>query len=274
MDYPIPPWLSRTPDPASHLLAGFQAGAQVAHAQASLQAEAQRQAIALTEAQKRLQAEDAYRQQQLEVAKAYHDQMTSLQGQRLAAAQQRIQVQTQQAAQRYAAQRAYQQRFAQLGGTPDAARQAMLEQGPGLGITGQGMAALTRPAQQRPVWVPEDVKSGAPGHFETPQGAVHIPPQLRQDQLSSRDILQALRQQAKDLEADPDVKYPVPKTATPDEVANATQKKNQLNQIQARIKTMIAPRGKRVRVSKDGKTGTIPEEQLQDALDQGYTLVK
>jgi len=274
-DYPLPPWLSRPADPASHLMAGFQAGASIAHAQAALQSEAQRQAVALTMEQKRLQEQGAYRQQQLEVAKAYHDQVTALQGQRLAAVQSRIQMQTAQAAQRYAAQQAYQKRFAELGGTPDASRQAMLELGPRLGVSGSGMAALSRPGPGKPIWVPPDMQSGAPGHFETPQGTVHIPSQLRGDQLSKRDVLGALRQESKDLQADPAVKYPVPKNATDQEKADATAKQQKLKDVQSRIESMISSGGKRIKVKDPtGKRGTVSEESLPEALKQGYTLVQ
>lgn len=245
MAYPIPSYLEHPADLAGNMLAGFQAGASVAKAQAQLDQEAQQAGIQMAERQRQMEMQQRHQQQQLEMTRAYHDATVGLRKAQLDQAQQKIQLATVTAARRFQAQQSVQQRTQELvsGGMPieQATRTAFLENASQLGMTGQGVAALGRGGPSKPAWVPEDLQSGAPGHFETPSGAVHIPTRLReQGKLSQRDILQTLRQQEKELASDPMVKMDIPAKASPTMKAEAERKKAEFKTVRDRIDSMIS----------------------------------
>lgn len=247
MAYPIPGYLEHPADLAGNMLSGFQAGASVARAQAELQQQAQQAGIQIAERQSQMQLEHARQQQQMEMTRQLHQAQLGLKQTQLAQAQQKINLATQAAAQKFTAHQQVQQRISELTGggmeIGQATRQAFLENASNLGLSGQGVAGLTRPADKHATWIPADPATGAPGHFESAGGGVTIPARLKeQGQLTPHDILNSLRQDEKELAADPMVKLPIPKNASPEMRAQAQQKKDEYKQVRQRIEDLRSGR--------------------------------
>lgn len=149
-DIGIPPWLNRSADPASYFLparheAWNEIGemARIQQASAALAESARRTDMELQMERERSQAEQNVKQQQLEIAKAYHDSETGLQVQKLEEAKRMNSMRIQQFAQSAAAKQEYQQRVAS-GEDP---AKVGLELGPRMGVPGSGLASLVRAGQ-------------------------------------------------------------------------------------------------------------------------------
>lgn len=248
MAYPIPGYLEHPADLAGNMLAGFQAGAGVAKAQAQLQQEAQQTGLRMAVQERQMQMDQIRQQQQMEMQRQFHDAQLGLRKQQLETAQQRIQLATQQAAQKFTAQQNVQRRTQELsaGGLPleQATRQAFLENASMLGLSGAGVADLTKPATQKPVWVRPDPTTGAPGHFETPQGSVHIPARVSEPgQIGQRDILSYWRQREKEAAASAYAKMTVTKDTSPEMRKQIEQAKADLQEAKTKIQRLIPPEG-------------------------------
>lgn len=241
MAYPIPGYLEHPADLAGNLLAGFQAGAAVSRAQAQLDTQAQEESVRLAVQQRQMEMSQLRQQQQLQMQQAYHEAQIGLRKSQLETAQQRVQLATQEAARKFTGQQNYMKRFQELGGTPEAARQAMLENASLLGVSGGGMASLIKPTETQPTWVPPDKATGAPGYFSTPQGTMHIPPRERETGgLSMRDRLSALRGLETNLSKDyMATSTTPPKAASPEVMAEWRQKHADLKRYRQEIQDIL-----------------------------------
>lgn len=149
MAYPLPGYLERPADLAGNMLAGFQAGASVARAQAELAQQAQHTEIQLAAQERQAQRDQVRQQQVLEMTKAYHEATLGLRKQQLDDAAKRVNLATTSAARKFQAQQQYDQYATQLiqSGTPEteAYGKAALKFGPMMGMASGPMAAALKP---------------------------------------------------------------------------------------------------------------------------------
>jgi hypothetical protein len=138
--YEIPNWIKGPGNLAQDFLSGLQAGSQIAHQRAALQQQAQISAVNAQVQQQQLQMQAERQRQQIEMQRAYHDQVTQIRQQQLADQQQKIGMATQMAAQKFAAQQAYSKRVAS-GEDP---AKVLLELGPSMGASAGDLGAALR----------------------------------------------------------------------------------------------------------------------------------
>lgn len=172
----IPPWIQPA-DTARQYATGVQLGVNIAQQTQRLQAQREQEAIASEMRLRQLQEQSEERRQRIEMDRAYHDQVVGLRQQQLEEAAQKNQMATRLAATKFAAQQEYRARVA----AGDDPAKVMLELGPamGAGSSNIGMAMRASKIAEKPQWVPANAETGAPGHFETPTGSVHIPAAMR-----------------------------------------------------------------------------------------------
>lgn len=231
MPLPIPPWLQQPADLAGNYMQGLHAGAAVAQQQAQLQAESNRMQVEIAQRQNAEQLAAQRQQAQLEMAKAYHDQTTQLRQTALAQQKQKIDLSTSLAARRFQAQQQYQQAVA-AGADPS---EVLMQLGPQLGMPAAAMAAAAR-SRQHAVWIPENKETGAPGHFESPSGAVHIPASPRQTgQLGPRDIFNSLQREEASLAKDHMIGMDASKSPNPDMKQEILAKQARLKELRQKI---------------------------------------
>lgn len=238
MDYPIPSYLEHPADLAGNMISGFHAGAQVAQQQAALQQQAQETALRMAAQQEQMHMEQIRQQQQLEMQKQMQTAQMGLRREELAARQQAIQAQTRAAAQKFAAQQRYTQLFQSYGGDEAAARRAMLEVGPFMGMNGEALVRATAPQRSAaPMFVPPNQTTGEPGHYVNPNGGVTLIPQPQRTQLTPSETFGILKQQEETLAKDALRNDPGPKGSPEDKAKYATTLR-QLDEIRKRIYTM------------------------------------
>jgi hypothetical protein len=126
-EYPIPPWLRPPPDPGEEYVQAFHAGATIAGEQARLNAQAIQS-----------QQQHEMEKQRMEIARQTQNLQLGLQKQELDLQSQQVQIKTQEAARQFQAQ----QTFKQLIDSGVDPAKALLQVGPGLGISMTGAAQL------------------------------------------------------------------------------------------------------------------------------------
>lgn len=175
MPYGIPPWIQPA-DTTRNYMAGLQIGVNISQANQRMDMERERMQMETELKQRQMERQMEETRSRLATQQAYHDQLISLRQQQLQGMEQKNRLATTAAASKLAAQQQYRQRVA---GGEDAAK-VMMELGPAMGAGAGDIGAAMRATRgaQKPVWIPADTATGAPGHFETPSGAVHIPPRV------------------------------------------------------------------------------------------------
>lgn len=193
VNYQLPPWAQGvTPAEFGRQYGtGLHLGVQVGEESARMVQESQRAAAQFEMEQQRLQQqrevaqmhadaqakiqeqENARQTQQIEMTKAYHDQMTSLKMSELQNAKARFTMQATQAAQKFAAQEQYRQRVA---GGEDASK-VLLELGPAMGGEGSAMGAAMKSREGMRGYGPiksEDLGSGVKAVYREGSPGLHI----------------------------------------------------------------------------------------------------
>lgn len=171
----MPSWIKPADTPANYL-SGVQIGVGIAQANQRLAAQREQAAIEAEVQTRRIQAQMEESRQRLAIQQAYHDQVLALRQGELEDAAAKNAMGMRVMASKLAAQQSYRERVA-AGEDPS---KVMLELGPAMGAAAGDVGAAMRVSRgpQKPTWIPADPASGAPGHFETPSGAVHIPPRV------------------------------------------------------------------------------------------------
>lgn len=157
-------------------MAGLQIGVNISQANQRMDMERERMQMETQVRERQMERQMEETRTRLATQQAYHDQLISLRQQQLQGMEQKNRMATTAAASKLAAQQQYRQRVA---GGEDAAK-VMMELGPAMGAGAGDIGAAMRATRgaQKPTWIPADTATGAPGHFETPSGAVHIPPRV------------------------------------------------------------------------------------------------
>lgn len=157
-------------------MAGLQIGVNISQANQRMDMERERMQMETQVRERQMERQMEENRTRMATQQAYHDQLISLRQQQLQDMEQKNRMATTAAASKLAAQQQYRQRVA---GGEDAAK-VMMELGPAMGAGAGDIGAAMRATRgaQKPTWIPADTATGAPGHFETPSGAVHIPPRV------------------------------------------------------------------------------------------------
>lgn len=277
----IPPWIQPA-DTAKNYLSGLQIGVNIAQQTQRLQAQREASAIESEMKIRQLEEQSAERRQRIEMDKAYHDQLVGLRQQQLEEAAQKNALATKMAAGRFAAQQQYRTRVA---GGEDPSK-VMLELGPTMGAGAGDIGAALRATRvrEKPTWIPADPATGAPGHFETPAGAVHIPPVIRPESDSRLVAAQVseLKARRKDLAAGLPLRTGKPEDATKraageQQIADITRRIDSLLRLGPAARqsslTNAAPTGGVRTVQRNPKTGRfevakpVPESELKSHSD-------
>lgn len=301
--YPIPPWLHPFGDPGELLLQSQRQGAAIAQEKQRL-AQQHEQAVMENETKQEIAAQRAREdQQQLEVDKARYTAEAGLKSRQLDIAQSKVQQGAVAAAHRFAAQQQMGQRIA---AGEDPAKVALST--PELGLPGSGIAALARSTTPKPNISVEPVQRSMkmPDGSEVPYllnpktGATHFPkasiPEGLSQSAQARLRIQNLNSQKKEFAkelADPitarysnmtdaEIKS-LDKKLAPSRIARkqaALALHNKVDAIDKQIEDILngkkspTPKAGRIKVkSPQGKVGTIPAEQLDEAIKSGYTEV-
>lgn len=289
--YPFPPHMQQQQDPAQQFARGLQIGTQAAQARETLRAQREANAQRIAIQQQELEQESIRDQQRLLIDKAYKDAQIGLEEQKVRAAQEVAAAKTQEAAQQFKFQQMA-SREIMAGGDP---AQVWMKYGPLATGSAAGLGSLvsaTKPVTpKQAAWIPADLKTGAPGHFETPSGAVHIPTRVKDEQTGMTSALRSqtisyLRSQREEL------KKAMGRQPTTPERLDAWKLKHkdeikQLDTLKTKIEDLLKPgtaasvpagmappsgASSRVKVTDpNGKKGTIPIDQLDDALAAGWT---
>jgi len=284
VSYPIPPWLNQQPDTASAFLNGYRASAQIAQEQQRLAQEKEQAQMQMALKEKELKASTAHDQALLYVTRAYHEQQINLRNATLEQTKQRVDAQTRAAAQKFQAQQQYQKRLQDLMGTgmteEDAAKTAMLELGPQMGATSSAMASLAK-GPGNAAWIPENVQTKEPGHWVTPEGHIIHPavPRPQNPALPPASRVMALRQEEKELSADPQVKMlKVPTGADQAFKDERGDKLKRLKTIRSELDKYLLPESMKGGFVKmrdpKGRIVKVPAEQQQEQESKGYTLAE
>lgn len=154
--YPMPAWL-RGPqgDPGAEYAAGFRLSANIAMQQQQMAQERERMGMEAEFKTQQLKQRALEAEQQIQVDKAYKDQMTALRQQQLEIAQKQVQAKTQAAAQQYAGRQKYQAAI-ESGMDP---QDAILKFGPEMGHYASVEAAAMRASHMRK---PQPAEQGTP----------------------------------------------------------------------------------------------------------------
>lgn len=273
--YPFPPHLQQQINPAQEYARGLQIGAQAAQAQAALQAQREANAQRVAIQQQELEQQSIKDQQRLLVEKAYNDARIGLEEQQVRAAQQLAEQKTKAAAIQFQ----YQQRAASeiaAGADPSS---VWMKYGPlvtgSLSGVGSLMSASKEQEPKKAVWIPDDLKTGAPGHFETPSGSVHIPARTKDEETGMTPALRAQTisyLKAKRKELTDQIGAPRTQSGKAAWEARTKDAREELKALDNRIENLLKPTSneRRVKVTTDtGRKGTIPESQLPD-LPEGW----
>lgn len=301
--YPIPPWLQPYGDPGALVLQARHQSAAIAAEKQRLQQQ-QQQAAMENETRQEIAAQRAREEaQQLEVDRARVTAEVGLKSRQLDMAQSKLQETATVAAHRYSAQQQMSQRIA---AGEDPAHVALTI--PDLGLPGGGIAALARSTVPKPNIAVEGQwkksPSGADYYINPKSGAPHFEKAAIPEGLTKRDadkfMLGDLSKEKavylKAIASDPAAERYA--TMTDDEIKAASDDKDLVPGKIAKKKAALAIHKKldaidqkrsdilagksastpaksgRVKVkSPQGKVGSIPAEQLDEALKSGYTEV-
>lgn len=300
----LPPWI-KAADPAAHMAQGMHIGIQIGAQQAEERMRQQAAAAKQAQFQQEMDAQQAA-QRFKEVQAAKQEQMAARDQ---ALAESKFGLAASDAARKHQAMQEYQS--AVTGGMDP--NEAMLRWGPAMAAnTGAAAAIRAHERESRAPIVPQEitlpsglrgVQMGQQFKYEpsarsgaiakVPEGAKHVPatadvpehwalPAKDKSELTAyqntmeRDRTEKALEKLRDAQPSWSEDEP-PEKANKLTAAQWKTWKGQIDALQKRIEGIEAPAAKsgRVRVkSPDGKTGSIPADQLDDALAHGYTQVQ
>ncbi len=216
-------------------MAGLQIGVNISQANQRMEMERERVQMETEVRQRQMDRQMEETRARLATQQAYHDQLISLRQQQLQDAEQKNRLATTAAASKLAAQQQYRQRVA----AGEDASKVMLELGPAMGAGAGDIGAAMRATRgpQKPVWIPADTATGAPGHFETPSGAVHIPPRVPPEKSTQmlNATLSVLRERQKRIIGEMSPREP----ADPGLKARWLKQKSEIDAIDRQIETLL-----------------------------------
>lgn len=306
-NYAIPPWLQPKSNPGEEYITAYRAGSAIAAEKAQLAQRAEEAGMQAQIRQQQLAQESRENAQRIEVESAYRSQQIGLRKQALDQAQQKIEAQAASAARRFAAQEAIKADIA--AGVPHAA--AFLKH-PEAYSSMSGVAGLAAMEQERaqpfvpkgfiePVTKTPLVQVSRGGHYIKGEGETVTPEAeplrikgttntvpgaytagnkivkagtsagtVEDDVLKSQ--IKELRDSLKSMSES--VKNDVPRIAAAHrEISNL--EKQRISLARGGATPSPAPSKERVKVkSPDGKVGTIPADQVDEAAKAGYSIVK
>jgi hypothetical protein len=258
--YPIPEWLQPRGNPGAEYVAAYRAGAEIAQEQQRLGVERERSAMASAERAQIAQQESLERQQRIEIDKQYTQQQIGLRKQALDQAQQKVDLAAQSAARKFAGQQKIRQAI-DSGMSPD---EAYLRFGGEAFGSMAGVGALSKEYHQRVN--PTPPKDIVPKIFTDPSGR-----QIVYNPATGA----AVKGQAEDK--GPTVSVPLTDNPFGPKISGRLSDPNIRKALGTNAPAISGAQGqaKRVKVkSPDGKIGTLPADQVDEAIKAGYSLVK
>ena len=290
----LPSWLQPA-DPAGEYTRGVQIGAQIAESRARMSQQAQEFQMRADAQAKANQEEYDLQQQRIQVTKAYQQQQIALRKQQLDQVKAVNDAKTANAARQYAAQQQLQKRLQTIDADPSLAEsqrnsarvRAIFDYGATTHLPGTEMTAMINASRPPKATVPASIDSSSNPDFTIvtqPNGTVSLHPKSSQKdgnvkvQLKEGDPLTTMsRSQAFSLmHSAPPGSFmdtnDINRSAFP---PPSSPPSSPFGTLVPRTKPVAQPSDARVRVQDpNGKIGSIPRENLDKALQQGYTVVQ